>query len=250
MIVDLDRRWVRDARCAGMPSRAFFFDHSVKAMESPTAKIQAQWDKSKQVCEFCPVRTECARDSLGEVEGVWGGLDPAERQRLRVDHSQRVRRMKDKSEYAELAYHLHEQRGNAYPDVARIMGLSIGTCKFLVQLHRDAIAPTQTLAPADVVALDSVKVQVAWPSRAPSDGDGWVRYGNRVVRGYYLGETEDGDWVQLKVPLSKEYSAAWFKKEDVKILRRIQRKVLRRAGRMSRIYGTTISGSPERAKAG
>ena len=254
MIVDLERRWVGRALCTGMPSHVFFIDHSVKALESPTLKIQDKWDAAKKVCGNCPVKALCARDSLGEIEGVWGGLDPAERQRLRTVHSQEVRRMTGprKDEYAALAYHLHKEQALAYPDVARKVGVSIGTAKHLVHLHTEARlarakAEKDTVVPeADIIPM----TKADWPGKAPADGDGWVRYCGRVVRGYYLGQTSDGEWYQMKVPLSKEYSTAWFKAEDVKILRRVQRVTRRRAGEMSRIYGTTISGTRERAKAG
>lgn len=250
MIVDLDRKWIGRAACAGLPSGTFFIDHATKALESPTAKVQAQWDQAKKVCATCPVLELCARDSLGEIDGVWGGLDPAERQRLRVANSQRVRRMSDveKQEWAETAYHLNRQRGMPFQDVARVMGVSIQTCKHLSELHAEKIMEEAKSA-KDTIVPDKTVRHVPWPKVAPSEGDGWVQYCGRVVRGYYLGQTADDEWIFMKVPLSKEYSSAWFKAEDVKILRRLQRKTLRRAGETSRIYGTTISNG-QRQKAG
>lgn len=50
---------------------------------------QARVDAAKAVCRRCPVRLSCLdlAMSTGQDEGVWGGLDPRERRRLR-----RVRR--------------------------------------------------------------------------------------------------------------------------------------------------------------
>lgn len=39
---------------------------------------------AKAVCAGCPVRAECGIAGLGERTGIWGGLDGAERRRLRT----------------------------------------------------------------------------------------------------------------------------------------------------------------------
>lgn len=40
---------------------------------------------AKNLCEECPVKFECLQYALesNEQEGIWGGLTPAERRRLR-----------------------------------------------------------------------------------------------------------------------------------------------------------------------
>lgn len=45
--------------------------------------VQAAWDEAKKICSFCPVASECRRDTLGEEYGVWGGLDEHERYLVR-----------------------------------------------------------------------------------------------------------------------------------------------------------------------
>lgn len=44
-------------------------------------------DEAKAVCATCPVRPECLQDALDrkETSGIWGGLDPSERELL-VDY--------------------------------------------------------------------------------------------------------------------------------------------------------------------
>jgi hypothetical protein len=138
MIVDLHRRWLSRAKCAGMGTDAFFTDHSPAALVTPTAKLQAEWNKAKAICEDCPVWKECARDCLGEQDGVWGGLDPAQRYKIRHKHGHRVRALSGplKVEYAKLAYDL---KAEEYPwyEIARIMGLSQEVATYLVRWYED-----------------------------------------------------------------------------------------------------------------
>lgn len=138
MIVDLQRRWLARAKCAGMGTDHFFTDHSPQAVTSPTPKLQAAWDKAKEICADCPVWKECARDCLGEQEGVWGGLDPAQRHKIRHGHGIKVRMLAGpvKIEYAKLAYELKAAEHPWY-EVARIMGLSQQTAMYLVRWYED-----------------------------------------------------------------------------------------------------------------
>lgn len=50
--------------------------------------------EAKRICGLCPVRDECLTWALdhNEPEGIWGGLDPKERKRLRRNTQQRKRR--------------------------------------------------------------------------------------------------------------------------------------------------------------
>lgn len=245
MIVDLERSWSKYARCAGMDTDIFFTDHAEAALHSPSRKVQAAWDKAKMICRDCPVRVQCARDHLGEKDGVWGGLDPAQRYKLRYKHGQNIHRLEGpvKEEYARLAKELRE--GYSPNDIARIMGVSPKVVRYLLDWTNDGNPSVEEVVegePEQVATVTEIpRKPVPWPSKPPLDGDAWVRYGRVVVRGYYLGETEDGEWVFLKVPLSKEYSSAWFKVADVKLIRDMPKVVRQRGGETSRIYGTPIS---------
>ncbi len=134
MIVDLEKKWVIHAKCAGVDPELFFTDHSANVVyrNSPTRKVASEWEKAKIFCADCPVRRQCARDGLGEMEGVWGGMDPAQRLVLRRTHSEKVRRLTGslKKEYAKLAYDLR-LRHLAYHDVARIIGIGLSTAQYL-----------------------------------------------------------------------------------------------------------------------
>jgi WhiB family transcriptional regulator, redox-sensing transcriptional regulator len=68
--------WVRDAVCASADPEAFF-----PYMDAPTTEVAA----AKVVCAGCPVQTECLTYALeaDEPHGIWGGLTPRERRRLK-----------------------------------------------------------------------------------------------------------------------------------------------------------------------
>lgn len=100
------------------------------------------WDKAKIFCSNCPVLTECARDFLGEPDGVWGGMDPLDRRELRAAHSRHVHRLRGprKVEYAALAARLKNTKGVDVPDIARLMGIGQPTVRYLLEWHRDHLA--------------------------------------------------------------------------------------------------------------
>lgn len=223
-----------------MPSGLFFIDHGVVQRQRPTKKVQEAWDRAKMICEGCPVMRECARDSLGEVEGVWGGLDPAQRLRLRELHGHRVRNLTGpvKDEYVALVGKLRQQRDMPWFDVARTVGMGVRAVQHLYDLYEESRPqPVETPAPV----LEIVRTQRPFPDRPPTEGDGWVRHDGRVLRAYYLGETESGEWLFIKAPLDKEYTHAWFKAEDVKLTREMPRVLRERAEKRSRIYATRVS---------
>lgn len=237
-----------------MDTDIFFTDHAEAALKTPSRKVQAAWDRAKMICRDCPVRVQCARDHLGEKDGVWGGLDPAQRYALRYRHGQNVHRLTGpvKTEYASLAKELRATYGPN--DISRIMGVSPKVVRYLLEWEAEEVPAEEQGEPEEIASVTEITKPtakpVAWPPKPPLDGDAWVRYGRVVVRGFYLGETEDGAWMLMKVPLSKEYSSAWFKSEDVRLVRPVAKVVRRRAGGVSRIYGTPISTKPERAEAG
>lgn len=69
----IDDSWLSDANCAGVESSLFFPEGT---HYSPEARA---------VCAGCEVKRRCldASFELGARDGLWGGLDPIERKRLR-----------------------------------------------------------------------------------------------------------------------------------------------------------------------
>lgn len=74
-IVEDEEIWWQDAVCAQIDPEAFFPDDN-GAYSARAAKA---------VCKTCPVISECAEFAIRNFEmyGIWGGLTPAERQKLR-----------------------------------------------------------------------------------------------------------------------------------------------------------------------
>lgn len=255
MIVDLSKRWMNDSMpCLKGDPEAFFSDHGTESLKHPSPRTQEQWNRAKAVCATCPVLRQCARDNLGEVDGVWGGMDPAQRFQQRSRHGHFVRELTGsrKEEYAQLAYMLRMERHLSFSDVGRIIGLSSVVAQYLSDWWKAELDKTTSMEgvidltlPEPEVETESVvdiRPNAAFPSRPPKQGDCWVRHGRRVVWGYYLGQTDDDQWFQARIRvLSGEYSRAWIKAEDIKLVKDVTRVILERAGDGSRIYGTMLS---------
>lgn len=67
--------WVEDAACTQTDPEAFF----------PTNGEQRDEAFAKRVCAGCEVQAQCLQYALDvdEPHGIWGGLTPTERQRLK-----------------------------------------------------------------------------------------------------------------------------------------------------------------------
>ncbi|MEU6700798.1 WhiB family transcriptional regulator [Pseudonocardia sp. NPDC046786] len=68
------RSWRREASCRAMGCEVFF----------PPEDEPGRERAAKAICAGCPVRLPCAVHALvnREAHGVWGGLSPADRERL------------------------------------------------------------------------------------------------------------------------------------------------------------------------
>lgn len=77
--------WAEGAACVGMPSEWWFPE------EGAGRPSELMYAKARPVCARCPVRVECLEETLtfekvygrGYRVGMWGGLSPRERDRLR-----------------------------------------------------------------------------------------------------------------------------------------------------------------------
>lgn len=83
-----ERQWWELAACLRVDPDVFITSEGVPR------RVQRELEaKAKEVCASCPVRQQCLTEALarGEQYGVWGGLNPKERQRLsRVARPARV----------------------------------------------------------------------------------------------------------------------------------------------------------------
>jgi len=79
-ILDVDRSWQEGAPCQYLEPE-FFFPVRGDGSADNSAEATAP---AKEVCHTCPVEATCLEFALVHREqGVWGGTDDAERERMR-----------------------------------------------------------------------------------------------------------------------------------------------------------------------
>jgi WhiB family redox-sensing transcriptional regulator len=71
-----DVSWVEKAACRGKPIEIFFVERGQSTREA------------KEICASCAVKTECLEDALSnkydtDMFGIFGGLSPRERRKVR-----------------------------------------------------------------------------------------------------------------------------------------------------------------------
>ncbi|MCU4185132.1 WhiB family transcriptional regulator [Acidiferrimicrobium sp. IK] len=86
-LFDRSRSWTESAVCRHVDTELFFPVGSNKAATD-------QANTAKAICAACPVRAACLEYALAtnQTDGIWGGLDEAERLaiRRRARHGQRM----------------------------------------------------------------------------------------------------------------------------------------------------------------
>lgn len=191
MTIDLERRWRDQAACAGMDVDIFFPSQAMRRDPDARvpAKLQAAWDRAKQFCYQCPVRNKCARDHLGEPEGVWGGLDPQERKRARRVRSRHMREAPEssraRSQYGRM---VHELRTNArldFKSIARVLGIDEEVVHELYTWRLNKIEEEEERSKVAALPVEETEEEeeIIWPTAPPrTGGDMWVRYMGRVIR--------------------------------------------------------------------
>ncbi len=80
--------WADDAACKGKDQR-HWFPVTRAVAKSRAGRPDDPYGYARSICAGCPVKAECLDEALGDqpqgrsVEGMWGGLDEAERWALR-----------------------------------------------------------------------------------------------------------------------------------------------------------------------
>lgn len=79
-----DEVWTGKAECRNV-KHPEFFTGELNRMIDPERKVTAEM-LAKEVCRRCIVTSECLNHALttGEDDGIWGGLNPTERRKLRL----------------------------------------------------------------------------------------------------------------------------------------------------------------------
>jgi len=68
-------------------------------VQDENGSYQVDYRQAKQLCNNCPVQNICAQYAIeaNEPEGVWGGLSPKERQKMRRALDRNYRRPRSKN---------------------------------------------------------------------------------------------------------------------------------------------------------
>ena len=69
--------WLTFAKCRGLPAAWWY----PPAPITPEATYLMR--KAKALCDECPVQAECLEAGMDEEYGIWGGLSPKQRRRLK-----------------------------------------------------------------------------------------------------------------------------------------------------------------------
>lgn len=70
-----DERWRSDAACQGHPPEWWFPEKNNNAMK-----------QAREICDACPVRTDCLEWALvNNMQGIWGGVSHEQRAALRKE---------------------------------------------------------------------------------------------------------------------------------------------------------------------
>ena len=99
--------WRESALCKGRPAR-IWYPFVVGKLRDQEVDPYAY---ARTICAKCPVAAECLAYALetGQGDGMWGGLDPAERKALGKGKPRRSR--KDPAHGTPAGYRQHRRRG-------------------------------------------------------------------------------------------------------------------------------------------
>lgn len=80
MTVNTLDNWRLRAACRGPETALFFPPANAERRDERDARER----RAKSICRECPVRTQCLDHALhvGEMHGIWGGLNESERRGL------------------------------------------------------------------------------------------------------------------------------------------------------------------------
>lgn len=244
MLYDPERRWLSRASCrTAVDPERFFVSGGNQLNRSPSAATQVAWNDAKKICSFCPVLTECRRDTLGEEYGVWGGLDEHERFLIRKRLAAKARWKKwPEARQLEWGEHLDSLRKGdlTWRQIQFRTGIPRTACEGLIAKWRQS-RPAQPKAPARVVDLPLPPVTLKEFPEVPGQRHMWVRHRGLVSDGWYAGETEDGAWIRVQVWSGRGNVIKWVQPEDVRIYNPQRSFYLKYVGRKQREQRTAAA---------
>ncbi|MEU3522294.1 WhiB family transcriptional regulator [Streptomyces sp. NPDC038707] len=220
MLYDPLRRYLKNAACTEPADRQLFFVKNSAPSKPPPAKTQRLWDQAKEICGLCPVMQQCRRDTLGEMDGVWGGLDPHQRHLIRLALPKAVKRW-PRGRQLRWGQEIHRLRseGTLYREIQRMTGILESPAIYLLGIWEQHL---KELADPEVVELPTAEPEEKEKPPFPQTHGKrhlWARSNGMVHDCWYLGQTEDGAWVFVLIDgRGRRYSSRkWIRSEDVLI---------------------------------
>lgn len=197
-----------------MLEKTFFYPGPQDVARAPTPHAQRAWDAAKEVCIECPVFLLCRETAVGVDYGVVGGYDEHERHLLRRRLSRELA-LKSDDERAQLAAYFHARHAGGLGDSPDVMARSTGysdlSIKLMISEHQAVLDRQRQQRAAD--AADGTPTEWEdvpdFPEASPPKADGWVWYYGRAYAGHYMGQTEDGAYVRMKIKPARAQTTKW-----------------------------------------
>lgn len=223
VMYDPERKWARQAICTDARDHLLFLAEVSAINRPPPKAVQRAWDQAKEICDMCPVKMQCRRDTLGEAYGVWGGLDPFERFQIRQALTAAVKRwpLERRLRWGEELARLRDAE-IVFREIQRMTGIPEAPAMHLIREWRRHLKELAEQQPAEVVELSVVEVDGArkrpFPS-VPGRRHLWARNNGLVQDCWYLAQTDDGAWIYVLIDgRGRRYSSRkWIRAENAKI---------------------------------
>lgn len=141
--------WREDAACKGTDGALFFQPDGRESVSDQANRIT----DAKSYCDRCPVRNQCLQTALdtGEQDGIWGGLDPDERRRLKRRATRKPkpagnRLVPTRAEAAAAKEQVHDllTRGRTRAYITHITGLHQTTVARIARAYEAELTATTT----------------------------------------------------------------------------------------------------------
>jgi len=79
-------KWWKEAACKGMDPEYFYAAKEERKAGGVEREVWVKRWRAAAVCWQCPVWKPCLQEGIREWDGVWGGMGPKARERLRISH--------------------------------------------------------------------------------------------------------------------------------------------------------------------
>lgn len=216
MEIDLKRRWAEFAACTPEDDKLFFAGGSGHTKASLT--VQAAWDAAKQICRNCPVLLECGSATLGESQGVWGGMDPWDRALARRRLTREIERwpLERRLAVGEVMCRLR-LRGLKWIEVQAESGIPEGSAQKLAEQwerHQESLKATVIELP---LPEPSHRSDLPFP-KGHGERHLWARHNGMITDCWYRAQTPDGAWIYVETWAGHGRAVKkWVRATDVRI---------------------------------